>query len=145
MHSRRASILVAVFIATLGCSQKHEEKSNGPVSTGNSETVLMSFEEAFSTGRINWQPVKNVELTTTTAGVRTTESFEFVTKLKYDDFDNASVDTTGQKQYTWPNREATFGPEAVIRITQNVNVREGALQAGDEWTWTGQQWTAIPK
>jgi hypothetical protein len=117
--------------------------SQPPKATGDPgvpTTALVPFEQAFREGRIAWQPVKNIQLTTKTAGGHTKESFEFVTKLKYDTTGKASVDTTGQKTYSWPDREATFGPEAIIRITQDANVREGPIRAGDEWTWTGQQW-----
>jgi hypothetical protein len=103
------------------------------------------FEEAFATGQIAWQGVKNTQLTTRTAGQQKIESTEFTVKFKYDVNGKRSTDTTGYKTYTWPDREATFGPGAVIRLTQNSNVREGVIRAGDEWTWTGQQWTAKPK
>lgn len=120
------------------------QPTNGTANQGKAPSSAVPFEEALRAGAIAWQPVKNVQLTTRTAGGRKTESFEFVTKLKYDGMGKASPDTTGQKSYTWPDQEASFGPEAVIRLTQDANVREGALRAGDEWTWTGQQWTAKP-
>ena len=107
-------------------------------------SIDLSFEEAFREGRIAWQGVKNTQLTTKTAGQQMMESSEFTQKFKYDENGKRSIDTTGYKTYTWPDREATFGPGAVIRLTQNSNVREGAIRAGEEWTWTGQQWTAKP-
>jgi hypothetical protein len=116
----------------------------GPVAAQQAPAENLPFEETFRAGRIVWEPVKNVELTTKTAAGSKTQSTDFQVKFKYDVNGKQSIDTTGYKTYTWPDHEATFGPGAVIRLTQNSNVREGAIRAGEEWTWTGQQWTAEP-
>jgi hypothetical protein len=105
-------------------------------------TMNLSFEEAFLTGRIAWQGVKNTQLTTKSGGQQKVENTEFAMKFKYDPNGKRSIDETGYKTYIWPDREAIFGPGAVIRLSQNLTVREGTIQAGDEWTWTGQQWIA---
>jgi hypothetical protein len=122
----RVILLGAFLFSAIGCGQK-------------------TFEEAFSAGKIDWQPVKNVQLTSRSGQTETVESFDFVTKLKYDDSGRSSEDTTGQKKYSWTDREAIFGPDAVIRITEETTVREGLIHAGDEWIWTGENWKASPK
>lgn len=123
----RISLVVAICFIGFGCGG------------------IVPFDEAFRGGQIAWEPVKNVQLKTKTGTGHKMESTEFTTKIKYDSAGRPSPDTTGQKTYTWADREATFGPEAIIRITKDANVREGALRAGDQWTWTGQQWAAKPK
>lgn len=115
---------------------------SAPVSV-SPPAAAVPFEAAFHDGQIAWQAVRNIQLTTKTAGGSKTETFDFVTRVKYDAAGRASPDTTGQKTYSWPDRDATFGPGAVIRITRSATVREGTLRSGDEWTWTGQQWQAV--
>jgi len=104
---------------------------------------VATFEEAFREGRISWRPVKYLWLTNKIGDEYKSEIFEFPLKLKYDEAGRASPDTTGQRKYAWPDREAVFAPGAVIRLTRDATVREGALHAGAEWTWTGQQWQAF--
>ena len=139
------SLGAAVCVAVLGCGQRNAEATKDPAAPGKSPTAALSFEEAFTAGRMEWQPVKNCQMTTKTAGGSKMESTEFAVKFKYDVNGQRSIDTTGQKTYSWQDREATFGLGAIIRLTRDAIVREGPLRAGDEYTWTGQQWTAKPK
>ncbi len=102
----------------------------------------LTFEEAFRAGRVVWQPVRNARVATRLGNQLKVESVEMVTKFKYDVDGRKSIDTTGEKPYSFPDREVTFGPGAVIRVGQDISVREGAIKTGDEWTWTGETWAA---
>jgi hypothetical protein len=127
---------------SLGDSLTKKLPSGGTPSGTASPQPLPTFDEALRDGRIAWQPVKNIQITTKTPTGSQTEVFDFRVNLKYDSAGRPSPDTTGQKAYSWPGREVLFGSGAVIRVARDATVREGELRAGAEWTWTGQQWIA---
>ena len=168
MRSITLPLVGFAFVAVLGCGQKNSEPPKGsgaspvaaqppvqnptankpaPKGSGASPVVAqqvsaerLPFEDAFRAGRIVWKPVKNVELTTKTADGSKTQSTAFRMKFKYDANGIRSIDSTGYKTYTWPGRQATFGPGAVIEITNTFNVLEGELKGGDRWVWDGTNW-----
>jgi hypothetical protein len=142
--------LCLIFLAA-GCGKSEPETPVGggvpnvsPQPMGGAApaaAVKLSFDNAMRDGKVVWQPVRNIQLTTKTPGGTNVQAFDFVTKLKYDG-GNPSVDTTGQKSYHWPDREVVFGPEAVITVTQAITVTEGEIAAGDRWVWNGAAWVS---
>jgi hypothetical protein len=84
-----------------------------------------------------------VKLDTTSGNTTTSQSVNFIQIIDYDANGKPVPNTVGQKTYQWPGREATFGPDAVIKITKDTSIYEEkakALKAGDQWTWTGKEW-----
>ncbi len=131
--------------AAAGQKTTEAPKASGasPLMAQQVPAASQPFEEAFRAERIVWEPVKNVDVEIKTADGSKRVSSVFRVKFKYDANGIQSIDTTGYKTYTWPGRQATFGPGAVIKITNTFNVLEGELKGGDQWVWDGTNW--LPK
>ena len=91
----RPAILAFAGILSLSC-----------VGCGQSYT----FEEALIAGKLNWLPVKNVEVRTKSGNATTVQAVEFTTKIKYDSAGRGSPDTTGQKTYKWAKQGSDVRP-----------------------------------